>query len=150
MQNYVFVIDQSKQPLNPVPPARARELLKKGKAAVFRLYPFTLILKHSVDNPILKPLILKLDPGSKVTGIALLDGDKAIWVAELEHRGQQIKNALESRKSIRRVRRSRKTRYLAALLACFSKSRRKAQRLLASTIAIVQKDGYRLLLCIVF
>lgn len=113
MQNYAFLIDTNKQALNPIPPARARELLKKGKAAVFRLYPFTLILKHSVENPILKPLTLKLDPGSKTTGIALLDGDQVIWVAELEHRGQQIKNALESRKSIRRVRRSRKTRYRA-------------------------------------
>ncbi len=113
MQNYVFLIDTNKQLLNPIPPARARELLKKGKAAVFRLYPFTLILKHLVENPILKPLTLKLDPGSKTTGIALIDGDQVIWAAELEHRGQQIKNALESRKSIRRVRRSRKTRYRA-------------------------------------
>lgn len=113
MQNYVFLIDTNKQLLNPIPPARARELLKKGKAAVFRLYPFTLILKHLVENPILKPLTLKLDPGSKTTGIALIDGDQVIWAAELEHRGQQIKNVLESRKSIRRVRRSRKTRYRA-------------------------------------
>jgi 5-methylcytosine-specific restriction endonuclease McrA len=111
MQNYVFVIDQNKQPLNPVQPARARELLKKGKAAVFRLYPFTLILKYAVDKPTPKPLTLKLDPGSRVTGIALLDGDRVIWVAELEHRGQRIKNAMEARRSIRRNRRNRKTRY---------------------------------------
>ncbi|WP_335219094.1 hypothetical protein [Nostoc sp.] len=26
MQNYVFVIDQNKQPLNPIAPKRAREL----------------------------------------------------------------------------------------------------------------------------
>ena len=111
MQNYVFVIDQNKTPLNPVSPARARELLKKGKAAVFRLYPFTLILKHTVENSTLKPLTLKLDPGSRVSGIALLDGDKVIWAAELEHSGQRIKNALDTRSCRRRSRRNRKTRY---------------------------------------
>ncbi|BAY49300.1 hypothetical protein SAMD00079811_69290 [Scytonema sp. HK-05] len=111
MQNYVFVIDQNKQPLNPVSPARARELLTKQKAAVYRVYPFVIILKHVVDNPQSKPLTIKLDPGSRFTGIAILDQDKVVWAAELEHRGWQIKNALESRRSLRRSRRNRKTRY---------------------------------------
>ncbi|BAY47492.1 hypothetical protein SAMD00079811_51100 [Scytonema sp. HK-05] len=64
-----------------------------------------------VDNPNPKPLTIKLDPGSKTTGIAILDQDKVVWAAELEHRGWQIKNALESRRSLRRSRRNRKTRY---------------------------------------
>ncbi|AFY91156.1 RNA-guided endonuclease IscB [Chroococcidiopsis thermalis] len=114
MQNYVFVIDQNKQPLNLIPPARARELLTKQKAAVFRMYPFTIILKHAVANPLPKPLTIKIDPGSKVTGIAIFDGENVIWVAELEHRGGQIKNALLSRRSLRRSRRNRKTRYRPA------------------------------------
>ncbi|WP_414584231.1 RNA-guided endonuclease IscB [Scytonema sp. PCC 10023] len=111
MQNYVFVIDQNKQPLNPIPPARARELLTKQKAAVYRVYPFAIILKHAVDNPNPKPLTIKLDPGSRFTGIAIVDHDKVIWAAELEHRGWQIKNSLELRRSLRRSRRNRKTRY---------------------------------------
>lgn len=111
MQNYVFVVDTNKQPLNPVPPARARELLTKQKAAVLRMYPFTIILKHAVENANPRPLTLKFDPGSKFTGIAILDGEDVIWAAELEHRGWQIKNALESRRSLRRSRRNRKTRY---------------------------------------
>lgn len=111
MQNYVFVIDQNKQPLNPIPPARARELLTKQKAAVFRMYPFTIILKHAVENANPKPLTIKLDPGSKFTGIAILDNDKVIWASELEHRGWQIKDSLESRRALRRSRRNRKTRY---------------------------------------
>ena len=111
MQNYVFVIDQNKQPLNPVPPARARELLNKQKAAVCRQYPFTIILKHLVCSPDTKTLTLKLDPGSKVTGIALLDGENVVWCAELEHRGYQIKEALLSRRQLRSSRRNRKTRY---------------------------------------
>ncbi|MBP5974372.1 HNH endonuclease [Brasilonema sp. CT11] len=111
MQNFVFVIDTNKQPLNPISPARARELLTKQKAAIFRMYPFTVILKHAVPAPAPRPLTIKLDPGSKFTGIAVLDGDDAIWAAELEHRGWQIKDSLESRRSLRRSRRKRKTRY---------------------------------------
>jgi len=110
MQNYVFVIDQNKQALNPIPPARARELLTKQKAAVFRMYPFTIILKHVVGNASPKPLIIKLDPGSKFTGIAILDGENVIWAARWENRAWQIKNALESRRLLRRSR-NRKTQY---------------------------------------
>ncbi|GAB1542137.1 hypothetical protein NUACC21_48110 [Scytonema sp. NUACC21] len=111
MQNHVFVLDSNKQPLNPIPPSRARELLTKQKAAVFRIYPFTIILKHAVANPTLKPLTVKLDPGSRFSGIAVLDGENVIWVAELEHRGWDIKKSLDSRRALRRSRRNRKTRY---------------------------------------
>jgi 5-methylcytosine-specific restriction endonuclease McrA len=114
MQNYVFVIDQNKQPLNPITPKRARELLTKQKATVFRMYPFCIILKYPVENPTPKPLTIKLDPGSKFTGLAILDDNKVIWAAELEHRGWQIKDSLQSRRSLRASRRSRKTRYRPA------------------------------------
>ena len=110
-QNYVFVIDTNKQQLNPVTPKQARRLLELGKAAVFRIYPFTLILKTAIDNPTIRSLTLKIDPGSKYTGIALLEGEKVIWGGELEHRGYQIKDALLSRRQLRRSRRNRKTRY---------------------------------------
>ena len=62
------------------------------------MYPFTLILKTVIDNPIIRPLALKIDPGSKFTGIALLDGENVIWAAELEHRGYQIKDACNQKK----------------------------------------------------
>ena len=42
----VFVLDNQKQPLMPCKPARARKLLRDGKAAVFRRFPFTIILKQ--------------------------------------------------------------------------------------------------------
>ncbi len=42
----VFVIDKNKQALMPCHLARARELLRKGKAAVYRTFPFTIILKE--------------------------------------------------------------------------------------------------------
>ena len=56
-------------------------------------------------------MLLKIDPGSKTTGIALLQNDKVVFGAELTHRGQAIKASLDSRRSIRRNRRSRHTRY---------------------------------------
>jgi hypothetical protein len=45
MSNFVFVIDTNKRPLNPVHPGLARLLLTQRKAAVFRHFPFTIILK---------------------------------------------------------------------------------------------------------
>ena len=113
MSNYVLVIDANKQPLNPCHPSVARRLLTDGKAAIFRRYPLTIILKKVV-NTTPKPLILKLDPGSKTTGIALVQGSKVIFGAELTHRGQAIKLSLESRRSLRRGRRNRHTRYRQA------------------------------------
>ncbi len=113
MSNHIFVLDTNRKPLIPCKPGVARSLLKAGKASVFRRYPFTIILNKEVDaNP--EPLELKLDPGSKVTGIALKQGNHIIFAAELQHRGQQIKEALLSRRQLRRSRRNRKTRYRPA------------------------------------
>lgn len=111
MSNFVLTINPDKKPLEPIHPAAARKLLNAGKAAIFRKYPFTIILKESVSEASPKPRQLKLDPGSKTTGIALVQGDKVIWGAELTHRGQAIKNSLLSRRQLRRGRRHRKIRY---------------------------------------
>ena len=111
----VFVLDTNKQPLDPVHPGWARKLLSSGQAAVLRRYPFTLILKKEVPQPVTQPLHLKLDPGSKTTGLALVNNqsDEVVFAAELTHRGQQIKQALDARRAVRRSRRQRKTRYRA-------------------------------------
>lgn len=110
--NFVFVIDARKRPLTPCKPSAARRLLGLGKAAVFRLYPFVIILKKEVDE-LPEPLTLKIDPGSRVTGLALLQGDAVIYGAELTHRGLAIRSDLESRRAIRRGRRNRHCRYRA-------------------------------------
>ena len=113
MSNFVFVLDTQKRPLNPIRPGMARKWLTNGKAAVFRRYPFTIILKVEVKVP-QEPITLKLDPGSKTSGIALVQGEKVIFGAERTHRGQTIKASLESRRSLRRGRRNRHTRYRKA------------------------------------
>jgi len=60
------------------------------------------------------PLVLKIDPGSKTTGFAILNHHQVIFAAELTHRGQAIHASLESRRSLRRGRRARHTRYRQA------------------------------------
>ena len=112
----VFVVDTNKQPLGPVHPARARKLLSHGKAAVYRRYPFVIILKVAITDPVVANLRIKLDPGSKTTGIAIVSDseEEVIFAAELSHRGHKIKESLDGRRAIRRSRRNRKTRYRKA------------------------------------
>ena len=112
-QNYVFVLDANKKPLSPCRPVTARKLLQAKKAAVFRLFPFVIILKKVVKTEP-EPIIIKIDPGSRITGIALVQDNKVLFAAELTHRGQAIKLSIESRRSLRRGRRNRKTRYRKA------------------------------------
>ncbi len=109
----VFVLDTNKQPLNPVHAGTARILLKEGKAAVFKRYPFTIILKAAIEKLQVHPLRIKIDPGSQTTGIALVDDARGevVFAAELVHRGEAIKHALDQRQTVRRGRRQRKTRY---------------------------------------
>jgi 5-methylcytosine-specific restriction endonuclease McrA len=109
----VFVIDTNKQPLNPIHPGEARLLLNKGKAAVLKRYPFTIILKVAIDDPVVAELRIKIDPGSKTTGIAIVNDQsgEVVFAAELTHRGQQIKKSIDDRRGVRRGRRNRHTRY---------------------------------------
>ena len=114
--NYVFVLDTNKQQLKPCPPDRARHLLSQGKAAVFRRYPFTLILHKEVESPPIPYLELRIDPGSKFTGFALVDtgSNAVIWAMELEHRGGEISSALQKRAAQRRRRRTANIRHRKA------------------------------------
>jgi 5-methylcytosine-specific restriction endonuclease McrA len=116
----IFVLDTEKRPLNPIHPAQARQLLRDGKAAIFRRFPFTIILiraasgrEESRPDTVNYPLRLKLDPGAKFTGIALVNDStgEVVFAAELKHRGFVIRDALTSRRQLRRSRRARKTRY---------------------------------------
>lgn len=109
----VFVLDSNQQILNPVHPGRARILLSQGKAAVLRRYPFTILLKERVEQPVVEPLRIKIDPESKKTGLAIVNdaSGEVVFAAEITHRGQAIRDRLEKRRAIRRSRRQRKTRY---------------------------------------
>jgi len=116
----VFVLDKSKKPLMPCSEKRARLLLERGRARVHRLVPFTIrLVDRTVEDSALQPLRVKLDPGSKTTGIALaresedVDAETGeahktahvLFLAELHHRGHAIRDALSARRAHRRFRR---------------------------------------------
>ncbi|MGQ7705928.1 RRXRR domain-containing protein, partial [Streptococcus suis] len=92
--------DQNLKPLDPCHPARARELLNKRRAKVFRHYPFTIVLQdRTVEQSTTHWHRIKIDPGSKITGIAILQEEigRVTNALLISHKGQQIKNSLESR-----------------------------------------------------
>ena len=122
----VFVLDHRKKPLMPCSEKRARLLLERGRARVHRLVPFTIRLVDRLqEESVLQPVRLKLDPGSKATGVALVresqevDGDTGevqrsahvLFLAELVHRGHAIRDALTQRRAFRRRRRCANLRY---------------------------------------
>ena len=69
----VLVIDTNKKALNPIHSAQARQLLRNKKAAVFRRFPFTIILNESYKDVSVDPLRVKIDPGAKFSGIAIVN-----------------------------------------------------------------------------
>ena len=117
----VFVLDKRKKPLMPFSEKRARKLLGSGRARVHRLVPFVIrITDLEVSGCTVQPVRVKLDPGSKFTGIAVVreakiidveTGEMKVSVAvlnlfQLQHRGRQISEALTARRGHRRFRRS--------------------------------------------
>lgn len=57
----------------PCSEKRARKLLASGRARIHRLIPFSIrLIDRGVADSVLQPVSIKLDPGSKFTGIALV------------------------------------------------------------------------------
>ena len=110
MSNFVLVLDTNRTPLLPCNQGVARSLLKSGKASVFRQFPFTIILNKEVKS-CCGTMTIKIDPGSKTTGIAVLHGSDVLFGMEIKHRGLLIKKKILKRSLLRRARRSRNTRH---------------------------------------
>lgn len=110
-----FYLSPDRTPLDPLTSGAAiRQLLKSGGAAILRNQPMVLISKSEIQDDSAQGYRLKISPGSKTTGFAIVrDDGRVVWGAELTHRGSAIASALESRRSLRRGRRGRKTRYRA-------------------------------------
>lgn len=111
----VFVLNRFKKPLNMITNAEARILIKKKLAVIHKVYPFTIRLKDNscVSND--RAYTVKLDPGSRHTGVAIVDDkDSVVMLAEIEHRGHLIKKNLGKRRMVRQSRRKRHTRYRPA------------------------------------
>ena len=111
----VFVLNRSKKPLNMITNAEARILLRKKLAVIHKVYPFTIRLRDNSCVSKDKAYTVKLDPGSRHTGVAITDDkDSVVMLAEIEHRGHIIKKNLDKRRAVRNSRRQRKTRYRPA------------------------------------
>ena len=119
----VSVLDRKGRVLMPCTEKRARLLLERGRARVHKVVPVVIRLvdRHLEDCP-LQPMRVKLDPGSKTSGIAVVregvvsGGVQEIAVVnllELVHRGRQIIAALPARRAMRRRRRGAPLRYRA-------------------------------------
>lgn len=95
----------------PCTEKRARLLLKRRRARIHSMYPFTIrLVDRTVQESAKQPLRCKIDPGNRVTGMAIVREDTehqvVLSLMELTHRGSMIRDALQSRLNMRRRRRS--------------------------------------------
>ena len=110
----VPVYSSDAQPLMPTHPARARNLLQKGRAVphhVKGLFGIRLLDRTRAQSSV-QDVGVNIDPGSQTTGIAVVtddeEGGRAVLAAlEIKHRAFTIKATLTKRRSFRRNRRAR-------------------------------------------
>lgn len=115
-QRRIPVIAADGRPLNPCHPKRAASLVKAGKASFRHRYslPYIKLNKSpEIDQHHDKrPISINVNPGAKLTGIALTQDDEhgnrsVLWTAVIEHRGNSIKRSMRKRSQNRRNRRAR-------------------------------------------
>ena len=102
----VYVFDLKGFPLMPCSPAKARLLLKEGKAKVVKRTPFTIKLVFP-SHRFVQPVTLGVDKGAKETGISCVGNGKVLFSAVIRHR-TDVKEKMEARAALRRCRRNRK------------------------------------------
>ena len=108
----VYVQSVDGAPLMPCSEAKARHLLKQHRARRVRNTPFTIRLKSVVDGHV-QPVSLGVDPGYRHIGLSATTDDRVLFEAVAECR-TDIPKLMEKRRSLRRGRRHRKTRYRKA------------------------------------
>jgi RRXRR protein/HNH endonuclease len=106
MSTIVYVINQNGQPLMPCKPSKARKLLRDGRAKVRRRSPFTIQLLWDCEEHV-QEVIVGIDKGSHVTGLACIGKGEILLSGEIHHR-LDVKEKMVSRRAHRRSRRSRK------------------------------------------
>lgn len=106
----------------PTTSAKARVLLKQGKAKVVRRMPFTIKLSFG-SSGYRQEVVAGMDTGSVAIGTAAVANGEVVYAAEVTLR-DNISDKLTERRTYRRNRRNRKTRYRAARFNNRSASRR--------------------------
>lgn len=108
---FVYVLDKNGQPLMPTSRfGKVRRLLRDKKAKVVKRCPFTIRLLYEPETKIVQDIVLGVDTGSKHVGVACVGNRKVLYQAQVELR-DDIKRKMDRRRTFRRNRRSRKTRY---------------------------------------
>lgn len=108
----VFVINKHGEALMPCKTRKARLLLKQKKAKIVNYKPFTIQLIYG-SSGYKQKIDVGVDLGAKHVGLAITSVDKILIKGEIELRSD-VKSLLETRKTYRRSRRARKTRYREA------------------------------------
>ena len=119
-----YVKNLNGNPLMPCKPAKARKLLRCGKAKVVNHCPFTIQLQWDCEENV-QDVTLGIDKGSHITGINCISNGQILMSGEIHHR-TDIKDKMDARRANRRNRRKRKWYRPARFLnrACSRKSGR--------------------------
>lgn len=105
----VFVKNIRGESLMPCSSRKARLLLRERKAKIINYTPFTIQLTYATGETV-QEVSIGIDLGTKHTGIAVTSENKVLAKGEVEVR-QDVKKLLDTRRTYRRGRRTRKTRY---------------------------------------
>ena len=106
----VYVLDSNGQPLMPTARhGKVRRLLNGHLAKVVKRCPFTIQLLYKSTKET-QPVFLGVDAGSKYIGLAATTEQKVLYQEELMPRHDVVK-LFSARRTSRRSRRNRKTRY---------------------------------------
>ncbi|EFH89427.1 RNA-guided endonuclease IscB [Ktedonobacter racemifer] len=112
----IYVLSVSGQPLMPT--KRHNKVwywLRRGLAKVVRREPFTIQLCFETSTHT-QPVAVGVDTGSKTVGVAATTNGEVVYQAEV-HLRTDISGKMTQRRTYRRNRRARKTRYRAARFA---------------------------------
>ena len=101
----VYVLNLEEKPLMPTNNAKARILLKKQKAKVVNVKPFTIQLLYQTTE-YKQPITLGIDSGYLNIGFSAVTDNKELLVGEVKLL-KGMKNRLLERSQYRRIRRSR-------------------------------------------
>ena len=101
----VYVISKEGEVLMPCKPAKARKLLKSGKAKVIKLYPFTIQLNFECENQV-QDVKLGVDSGFNSIGFSCITEKQELICGEVVLDGRTSKR-LSDRSMYRRGRRNK-------------------------------------------
>jgi len=110
----VYVRNKNGNPLMPCKPAKARHLLRDGKAKVIQRNPFTIQLLWDCEENVIE-VRCGIDKGCSTTGIACMGNSEILFSANVKHRDPVAVQQKEGSKTFVQVRaerrRSRRNRH---------------------------------------